>query len=126
VNDDARRRLQAAFLRRERAARHQLLQSAYRVDDADDDADDGPVTNYGKALAHRDDGVPTASAYASLVAALDAGTVEAYNAVDLDEQPGVRSPIPTPPTASRGWAPTRGRSTWRHPPTSPRPRWARN
>jgi hypothetical protein len=70
VTDDHVRRLQAAFLRRERAARRQLLQSTYCVDEGDTDGDDGPITNYGKALAHRDDGVPTASAYASPV---DAG-----------------------------------------------------
>ncbi|AXG09235.1 phosphatase PAP2 family protein [Haloplanus rubicundus] len=89
MNDDARRRLQAAFLRRERAARQQLLQSTYRVDEGDAGGD--PITDYGKALVHRDDGVPTASAYASLVDALDAGTVEAYNAVELDEQPEGRT-----------------------------------
>ena len=85
--NDRHRRLQEAFLRRERAARHQLLESTYRVDEGDADGDDGPVTNYGKALTHRDDGVPTASAYASLVDALDAGTVAAYNAIELDERP---------------------------------------
>ena len=87
MTDDPHRRLQAAFLRRQRAARHQLLASAYRVDESNPDGDDGPVTNYGKALTHRDDGVPTASAYASLVDALDAGTVDAYNAVELDTDP---------------------------------------
>jgi hypothetical protein len=85
MTDDPHRRLQAAFLRRQRAARHQLLDSAYRVDESA--GDDGPVTNYGKALTHRDDGVPTASAYASLVDALDVGTVDAYNAVELDTDP---------------------------------------
>jgi len=88
MTDDPHRRLQAAFLRRERAARQQLLESTYRADEADG-ADD-PVTRYGKALAHRSDGVPTASAYASLVDALDAGTVDAYNAVELDESPEMR------------------------------------
>jgi hypothetical protein len=88
MNDHARR-LQAAFLRRERAARQQLLESAYRVDEGDAGGD--PITDYGKALVHRDDGVPTASAYASLVDALDAGTVEAYNAVELDESPEGRA-----------------------------------
>jgi len=88
MSDDHHRRLQAAFLRRERAARHQLLESTYRIDETDTDGD--PTTRFGKALAHRDDGVPTASAYASLVDALDAGTVEAYNAVELDETPEFR------------------------------------
>ncbi|MEF8857039.1 MAG: hypothetical protein V5A16_06410, partial [Haloplanus sp.] len=87
MSDDPHRRLQAAFLRRQRAARQQLLESTYRVDAADTDGDDGPVTSYGKALVHRSDGVPTAAAYASLVDALDAGTVDAYNAVELDETP---------------------------------------
>lgn len=96
--NDHHRRLQEAFLRRERAARHQLLNSAYRVDEGDADGDDGPVTNYGKSLTHRDDGVPTASAYASLVDALDAGTVEAYNAIELDERPEMR-PLAEPPGA---------------------------
>ena len=96
MNDDARRRLQAAFLRRERAARQQLLQSTYRVDEGD--GDDDPITDYGKALVHRDDGVPTASAYTSLVDALDAGTVEAYNAVELDEHPEGR-PLADPHAA---------------------------
>jgi len=96
VSDDATRRLQEAFLRRERAVRHQLLDSAYRVDEAD--GDDGPVTNYGKALTHRDDGVPTASAYASLVDALDAGTVEAHDAIELDGRPELR-PLAEPHAA---------------------------
>jgi hypothetical protein len=88
MSGDPHRRLQAAFLRRERAARRQLLESTYRIDEGN--GDDGPATNYGKALVHRDDGAPTASAYASLVDALDAGTVDAYNAVELDETPETR------------------------------------
>jgi len=88
MTDDPHRRLQEAFLRRERAARQQLLESTYRVDESDG-ADD-PVTCYGKALHHRDDGVPTASAYASLVDALETGTVEAHNAIELDESPAMR------------------------------------
>jgi hypothetical protein len=45
-----------------------LLESTYRADEAG--GDDDPVTDYGKALTHRGDGVPTASAYAGLVDAL--------------------------------------------------------
>ncbi|AZH24364.1 phosphatase PAP2 family protein [Haloplanus aerogenes] len=88
MTHDPHRRLQEAFLRRERAARQQLLESTYRTDESDG-ADD-PVACYGKALRHRDDGVPTASAYDSLVGALETGTVEAYNAIELDESPEMR------------------------------------
>lgn len=89
MTDDLDRRLQAAFLRRERPARYQLLESAPRADETPAD-DDGPATRFGKALAHRDDGVPTESAYASLVAALETGTVEAYNRIELDRTPEAR------------------------------------
>jgi len=90
MTDDPNRRLQAAFLRRERAARQQLLEATYRTDEVDADDVDDPVTCYGKALVHRDDGVPAASAYASLVDAVETGTVDAYNAIELDESPEMR------------------------------------
>jgi hypothetical protein len=90
MSDDPARRLQAAFLRRNRAARQQLLRSTFRPDPSDAAGDDGPVTNYGKALTHRGDGVPTAAGYRSLVEAIETGTVAAYNAIDLDTSPEAR------------------------------------
>ncbi|WP_251341500.1 hypothetical protein [Haloplanus halophilus] len=90
MTDDRTRRRQEAFLRRNRAARHQLLDAPVRGPPSDAAGDDGPVTNYGKGLTHREDGVPTAAGYRSLVEALATGTVAAYNAVDLDASPEAR------------------------------------
>jgi hypothetical protein len=102
MTDDADRRRQSAFLRRNRAARYQLIESAAAQPDSTDE--DGPVTNYGKGLTHREDGVPTVRGYDSLVTALATGTVEACNAIDLDDRPSAR-PLANP-SAARGFAVT--------------------
>jgi len=44
-----KKRRQEAFVRRNRVARQQLLQATFRPDE---NVDDGPVTNFGKALDH--------------------------------------------------------------------------
>jgi hypothetical protein len=87
TDDDATRRREA-FVRRNRAARQQLLDAAPRSDEPV--GDDIPVTSFGKGLEHDADGVPTAGAYRSLVAAVEDGSVEGFNAIDLagDGVPG--------------------------------------
>ena len=88
MTDERHRRLRAAFVRRNRAARRQLLDADYRVDAADAADDDAPATNFGKGLEHDADGVPTPAAYRSLVDALDDGSVEALNAIRLADADG--------------------------------------
>jgi hypothetical protein len=85
MTEDRRRRRQEAFLRRERVARQQLLKATYR---ADENVDDDPVTNFGKALEHDTDGVPTSEAYGSLVDAVEDGSVEAFNDIILEDSDG--------------------------------------
>ena len=87
MTDDEQRRRQEAFIRRNRAARQQLLGATFRPDE---NVDDDPVTNFGKALEHDSDGVPTEQAYRSLVEAIEDGSVEAFNDIvreDDDNRP---------------------------------------
>ncbi|MEF8887755.1 MAG: hypothetical protein V5A30_08100 [Haloarculaceae archaeon] len=86
MTDEQQQRRQEAFLRRNRAARQQLLQATYRTDE--EVPDDGPVTNFGKALEHDEDGVPTAEAYESLVDAIEDGSVEAFNDIVREDGDG--------------------------------------
>jgi membrane-associated phospholipid phosphatase len=86
MTDRSKRRRQA-FVRRNRAARQQLLAATFRSDEG---VDDDPVTNFGKALEHDDDGVPTGAAYESLVEAIESDGVEAFNDIlraDSDGRP---------------------------------------
>ncbi len=76
MTDDEQQRRQEAFVRRNRVARQQLLQATFR---SDENVDDDPVTNFGKALEHDADGVPTPGAYRSLVEAVEDGSVEVFN-----------------------------------------------
>jgi hypothetical protein len=85
MTDDRQKRRREAFLRRERVARQQLLQATYR---ADENVDDDPATNFGKALEHDGDGVPTPEAYGSLVEAIEDGSVEAFNGIMLENDDG--------------------------------------
>lgn len=59
-DDDATRRCEA-FIRRNRAARRQLLEAAARPDETVGDG--GPAASFGKGLEHDADGVPAAEAY---------------------------------------------------------------
>ncbi|MFQ3283586.1 MAG: hypothetical protein ACI9TI_001192 [Natronomonas sp.] len=83
MTDEQQRRRQEAFLRRNRVARQQLLQATYRTDESV--GDDDPVTNFGKALEHDADGVPTEAAYRSLVEALEDGSIDAFNDIMLED-----------------------------------------
>lgn len=85
MTDEQQQRRQEAFLRRNRAARQQLLQATYRTDE---NVDDGPVTNFGKALEHDEDGVPTPEAYRSLVKAIEDGSIEAFNDIEREDGDG--------------------------------------
>jgi len=82
MTDNEQQRRQEAFVRRNRVARQQLLQATFR---SDENVDNDPVTNFGKALDHDADGVPTPGAYQSLVDALEDGSVEAFNDIMLEE-----------------------------------------
>jgi hypothetical protein len=88
MTDDRYRRLREAFVRRNRAARQQLLEADYRPDEADAADDDAPATNFGKGLEHDADGVPTVAAYRSLVDAVEDGSVAAFNRIQLDDADG--------------------------------------
>jgi hypothetical protein len=88
VSEDPTRRLREAFVRRNRSVRQQLLDADYRADEPDAAGDDAPATNYGKALDHDADGVPTEAAYRSLVAAVEDGDVAAFNDVELADGDG--------------------------------------
>jgi len=85
MSGDEQQRRQEAFVRRNRIARQQLLHATYRTDE---NVDDDPVTNFGKALEHDGDGVPTEEAYRSLVEAVEDGSVEAFNDIVREEGDG--------------------------------------
>jgi membrane-associated phospholipid phosphatase len=76
MTDDEQQRRREAFIRRNRVARQQLLQATFR---SDENIDNDPVTNFGKALNHDGDGIPTEAAHRSLVGALEDGSVGAFN-----------------------------------------------
>jgi membrane-associated phospholipid phosphatase len=76
MTDDEQQRRREAFIRRNRVARQQLLQATFR---SDENVDNDPVTNFGKALNHDGDGIPTEAAHRSLVGALEDGSVGAFN-----------------------------------------------